>query len=320
MSDTECTGLKPWYDRCTVALPEITDIAEKRLVPQLVSLGHNEAMLVYRTRRPNWRILSLFNGSLLETVLNVPPILALKRTDPVLTKLGTSVVVYARTVQDSTRGSVVYRFTLDDRVWQEVVIAGECPPPRALPVFFPIEDSQLIMACGLDEEDVDTPPQDIWQLDLREKIWTSLGQLPSTANRPQDNAVLLDRYCVFPRRQGGFSVSFQDAGWVSEDSNWVLCSRREMELNDVFEILGSYLKRLFIFRPRHRQALDSLPVCLYDIVSGDLVPCEPLPLYASSAYSATMLNPTTALFVGSTKTLLVDVLPGILDADCYKEV
>ncbi|GCA64978.1 hypothetical protein KIPB_015916, partial [Kipferlia bialata] len=35
--------------------------------------------------------------------------------------------------------------------------------------------------------------------------------------------------------------------------------------------------------------------------------------------SATMVNPTTALFVSGSSTLVVDVLPEILGADMYAE-
>ncbi|GCA62779.1 hypothetical protein KIPB_005774 [Kipferlia bialata] len=67
-----------------------------------------------------------------------------------------------------------------------------------------------------------------------------------------------------------------------------------------------------IFGTGSRAGYSENTVYMYDVVSSDAVPYEPLPV-PEPVYSACMLNPTTMLVVHSTSMSVIELDPGLFE-------
>ncbi|GCA62336.1 hypothetical protein KIPB_002871 [Kipferlia bialata] len=306
-----------WYDHYTVAMPEITDPQEVRYFPEVVTLEHNKAMMYYDTRQgPKWSMLTLHGGSVVtETSFAVPSLLAETATMCRLLKVGDTVLVYAYQKRDSGTVSYVYEYRLGDCTWNKLAVTGDTPPCRHSALMFALGDSSFVLAGGCELETGMHIP-DAWLFDRERLVWTQLRDVPYG----------LGVYSV-GITQGQASTILGGTGYrlcvdcdrcVIERERWVYCGRSDKQLFRVYASLGiSY--HLILLTEMVGKERDDPAICVLDTVSNDLIPCIPLPITCNTGCSATMLNPTTALVVSGTSTLVVDVLPEVLGPDIYSE-
>ncbi|GIQ86295.1 hypothetical protein KIPB_008122, partial [Kipferlia bialata] len=319
-------ALTQWYDRCVTALSEITRVNEKRVGSEIVTIGHNTAVLTYFSPfegRYVWKLLTLNDDhSLCESPFPVPGPLS-TRFRPALVYVRDALVVCGTWKSDGNWCIGVYIYFPSEDSWGSVPLPGGLHPRRE-PCLFSCGESRVVLAGGHDAHYVEV--YDAWQLDIAIMEWRELYNstyvsLPSAASYLSYG----DR-CVFPGFVGCI-ISVQHNTLQVEYEGWTNTSRWERDPGTVLACIGDGTQRLLLtynHLPSGREECQREEVYLYDVVSGDLRLCEPLPSRMGTPVSVTgaMINPTTAVFIGETQAVVLDVLPGVLNPDCnyYAEI
>ncbi|GCA63513.1 hypothetical protein KIPB_010369 [Kipferlia bialata] len=184
---------------------------------------------------------------------------------------------------------------------------------------FDIGGSRVMVAGGFDKNWASL--SDAWLLDTDTKQWTQVGDLPRHLS---DGRVIVSHAdtCLFPGAQGvmGFSMSLQDGDLVSVEEPWTFSSRGTREPPAVEACLGiDNYQHILLSSLVEGEAMTS--AYLYDVVSQDLIPCQGVPVRSTGVdpASATLLNPTTAIVVGITDTVVVHLLPRVLSPECCSD-
>ncbi|GIQ81228.1 hypothetical protein KIPB_002154 [Kipferlia bialata] len=152
--------LEQWYDRCVVALPEITEEAEERLFPQVVPLDNNEAMLTYQTAGEDqvWRLLALNDDhTVTQKPLIVPKVLGLAER-PTIARVGNYVIACGVSTGDFQASGLPEelffgRYSIEAQAWDETIPAPSINlQPMKRPSLCAIGDtgpSRFLLAGGV---------------------------------------------------------------------------------------------------------------------------------------------------------------------------
>ncbi|GCA62421.1 hypothetical protein KIPB_003431 [Kipferlia bialata] len=299
-----------WYDRCVVALPEITDRHMMRERYEAISLGHNEVVLTFVTAGNRnrltraWTLLTLNEDlTLSETPFEVPP--PLLKSESAMTVCERCLVVY-----NYWERANLYVFDLETRVWEAIVPSTDVAPPKRLSTTLITLSGRLLLIGGNDLCDV-------WTFDFGARRWIALKY---NIERPLcfcEKPMIFDHSCYLVGSRDGTknNYGFRLSDFHGRDLTY---TNEESVISTSSGLLRYYHAETHIGVGYRRVILNALIGSLggfpdaqvYDVVACQISRAESIPVRCGGwgkGVTAAMLNPTTAVVVGYRDVVVVDI-------------